>query len=271
MKPYLETEQVKLYNGHFIEVLSYLIDSDSVFFDLVLVDPPYGLTQAKWDRPIDLIDMWQLTASITHKTTPFLIFGQQPFTTDLIMSNRDNFRYQWIWEKPSGKGHLNAKKRPLSAHEDIVVFYESQPIYNPQMILGQVRKVRKGKKGDSKSYNAESGRVDYDSTARYPRSIINFSSDTQKSALHPNQKPIALIEYLINTYTNPGDIVLDFCAGSCTTGIAAIKTKRKCVLVEQEEKYCEIGKERIEAELLQLPMFTPTTTSVNRKQLYFEV
>lgn len=171
------------------------------------------------------------------------------FTADLMHSNRKLWRYNLIWHKTQPTGFLNAKKMPLRAHEDICVFYKNLPTYNPQMTTGHARKVSKA----SHHVNAketlnygEYNAVDYDSTKRYPTSVMIFSKDTQKEKYHSTQKPVALIEYLIKTYTNPGDLILDSCAGSMTLAIAAMNTGRDYICIEKDPDIFEIGKKRVD-------------------------
>ena len=169
-----------------------------------------------------------------------------------MQSNRKLWRYNIIWEKTQPSGHLNANKMPLRTHEDICVFYKKLPIYNPQKTSGHPRKVSKTehKRNSKKSTDyREYDFVSYDSTERYPTSIWKFPKDTQKSALHPTQKPVALIEEIIKTYTNPGDLVLDSAAGSCTTAVAAINTGRNYICFEKDKEFYEIGCKRVEENL----------------------
>lgn len=160
-------------------------------------------------------------------------------------------RYEWIWEKAEATGHLNAKKMPMKAHENCLVFYKSLPVYNPQKTTGHVRKVSKSERYrlESDCYGNEKGTVYYDSTDRYPRSVLKFSKDTQKSKLHNCQKPVALMEYFIKTYTNEGDLVLDNCAGSGSTIIAAINMNRHYIGIEKDQKYFDTMNKRIEEHL----------------------
>jgi site-specific DNA-methyltransferase (adenine-specific) len=167
-------------------------------------------------------------------------------------SNLKLLKYEWIWEKTQATGHLNAKKMPMKAHENILVFYKNLPTYNPQKTDGHVRKVSKGyqrdicikrreeKYGDNYLYGKETTAPDYDSTERYPRSVLTFASDKQKSKLHPTQKPLALIEYMIKTYTNEGDLILDNACGSGTCGLGAKNLGRNYIMMEKDPNYYEI-------------------------------
>jgi len=215
--------------------------------DMVLCDLPYGTTQCAWDEPLPLSVMWAALRPLLRPTTPVLLFGAEPFASTLRLSNTGSFKYDWVWFKPRASGFLNAKKQPLRNHEAISVFYEKQPTYNPQKTGGHVRKVAKrGTHLQSEVYGKTNSESSYDSTERYPQSVIEFSSDVQKDALHPTQKPVALCEYLIRTYTNPGDTVLDFTMGSGTTGVAAKNTGREFIGIEVDCGYFEIAQSRIE-------------------------
>ena len=233
----------ELYLGDCLEVMPIL----NTQVDMVLADPPYGTTRCKWDSIIPIKKMWDCLNCLVYKDSAIVITASQPFTSVLICSNLNSYKYNWVWEKPSAKGHLNAKKQPLRAHEDIVVFYSKQPTYNPIMWESNIRKVSyKKKELKSEVYNASTKDTFYDSTLRYPRSVQKFKQDTQKSSLHPTQKPVSLMEYLIKTYTNKGDTVLDFTMGSGTTGVACINTGRKFIGIEKDPKYFKIAYDRIQ-------------------------
>lgn len=217
--------------------------------DMVLCDLPYGTTQCSWDSVIPLSVMWAALKPMLRENTPVCLFGTEPFSSALRTSNIKNFKYDWIWYKPKGLGFLNAKKQPMRNHEVVSVFYEKPPLYNPQMTTGHPRKisVRRVHLQAGEIYGHTNQDNHYDSTERYPQSVIEFSSDTQNSNLHPTQKPVALCEYLIRTYTNEGDTVLDFTMGSGTTGVACRNTGRKFIGIELDEKYFKIAQQRIEA------------------------
>ena len=218
--------------------------------DCIITDLPYGqTTRNKWDSVIPFEPLWQQYKRIIKDNGAIILFGNGMFTAELMMSNKSMWRYNIIWEKTQPTGFLNAKKMPLRSHEDICVFYKKSPTYNPQKTTGHVRKVSKAehKVGcKNTSDYGEHGLTTYDSTERYPKSVWKFAKDIQKSALHPTQKPIALIEELIKTYTNEGEIVLDSCMGSGTTGVAALNLHRRFIGIEMDEKYFEISKNRIE-------------------------
>lgn len=214
--------------------------------DMVLADLPYGTTQCRWDSHMPLERLWAEYRRICRG--PVLLFAQTPFDKLLGASNIASLRYEWIWEKTHPTGHLNAKKAPMKAHENVLVFYDRQPTYNPIKTSGHVRKTAVKRQDDTPIYGRqEFDPLPYDSTERYPRSVLTFPSDKQRQALHPTQKPVALCEYLIRTYTNEGDTVLDNCFGSGTAGVAALQAGRKFVGIEREPDYFQTGVDRMNA------------------------
>lgn len=235
--------QPLLYQDDCLSVLPTLPDSS---VDLFVLDLPYGTTQNQWDKIIPYDSLWEQINRLRKPNTAILMFAQSPFDKLLASSNIAMFKYEWIWEKPAATGFFNAKKMPLKAHENILVFYEKPPTYNPQKTDGHARKVAtKTKSQDNPCYGKADKVVHYDSTERYPRSVIKFSSDKQSSSLHPTQKPLALVEYLVKTYSNEGDTVMDFCMGSGTTGVACGNLGRKFIGIEKDEKYFLIAKNRL--------------------------
>jgi len=236
--------KINLIHGDCLEAMK-LIPDGSV--DMVLADPPYGTTQCKWDSVIPFEPMWEQLKRVTKKNGAIVMTASQPFTSALIMSNVKMFKYCWVWEKSKSTNFLNAKKQPLRKHEDICVFYRKQPTYNPQMTLGQPydKGVRKdqlsGSYGDFKPKHVRSD------GERYPTDVFYFkTAESEGRVWHPTQKPIALMEYLIKTYTNEGEAVLDFTMGSGTTGVAAKNLNRKFIGIELDDDYFNIAKERIE-------------------------
>ena len=217
------------------------IESGSV--DLVLTDPPYGTTRCKWDSIISLDLMWKNIERAVKPTSAIVLMAAQPFTSVLITSNIQKFKYSWVWQKEAGTGLLNAKRQPLRDAEDVVVFYKKQCVYNPQFTFSTPYTCKKG--GETDCYS-NSGQVTTISDGRrYPKTVQKFKRDRNK--IHPTQKPVALMEYLIKTYTNEGDTVLDFAMGSGTTGVACRNLKRNFIGIELDEKYYNIATSRIEA------------------------
>ena len=238
------TENYRLLFGDCLERMKE-IPSGSV--DLILVDLPYATTQNKWDSMLNLEEMWLQLDRICKPNTAKLMFAQTPFDKVLGCSNLKELKYEWIWEKTTATGHLNAKKMPMKSHENILVFYDKLPTYNPQKTVGHRPANSYTKHQDDGSNYGETkvGISGGGQTDRYPRSVQVFKTDKQKVSLHPTQKPVALLEYLIKTYTQEGETVLDFTAGSFSTGVAALNTNRKFLGIEMEEKYFDIGVNRM--------------------------
>lgn len=224
-----------------------LIPDQSV--DMILCDLPYGTTRCAWDSVVPLAPLWEQYRRVIKLRGAVVLTAAQPFTSALVMSNPAWFRYDWVWEKGSATGHLNAKRAPMRAHESVLLFCDGQPTYNAQFTHGHVRKSATRTVLTSEVYGKADKVTAYDSTSRYPRSVQFFSSDKQRSKLHPTQKPVALMEYLIRTYTNEGDLVLDNTMGSGTTGVAAIRSGRRFIGIERDENYFAIAQARIENEI----------------------
>lgn len=230
-----------LHHGDCLDVLPALAQVDAV-----ICDPPYGTTRCSWDEAIPFDKMWAALRQATGKATPIVLFGTEPFSSRLRCSNPGQFKYDWVWNKPKGTGFLNAKKQPMRCHEMVSVFCAGRTPYNPQMTSGHARKVSfRGKHLQTEVYGEMANDYQYDSTERYPRSVITFSQDTQNSSLHPTQKPVELMRYLVRTYTQPGGTVLDFAMGSGTTGVAALLEGRNFIGVETEAKYVAIAEQRL--------------------------
>jgi len=214
--------------------------------DMILCDLPYGTTANKWDSTIPLDKLWIQYERIMKDSGVIVLTASQPFTSQLITSNLNMFRYCWVWEKDQAPNFLMAKKQPLKKHEDICVFSKKQTVYNPQMVGSEKREIKRKKSVVSHNYHAGHQGMKRDEKSeyegRFPTTIIRFNKER---GLHPTQKPVALFEYLIKTYTNEGDIVLDNCIGSGTTAVACINTKRNFIGIELEEKYYKIALVRI--------------------------
>lgn len=209
---------------------------------MVLCDLPYGTTACKWDAVIPFEPLWAHYRRVTKPNAAIVLTASQPFTTALISSNREDFRYCWVWDKTKGGNFALAKKQPMKSHEDVCVFYRRQPTYNPTMeIRGNVRKKGGGKASDNFGIVPT---VSFNNTY-YPKTIVQFSTGSRTDHWHPTQKPIALMEYLIRTYTNEGETVLDNTMGSGTTGVACVNTGRKFIGIERDPQYFEIAKQRI--------------------------
>lgn len=235
----------ELYHGDCLDVMNN-IDDESI--NMIFADLPYNITKNKWDIIIDPIKLWKQYERIIKPNGIIILTASQPFTSLMVNSNLKLFKYSLVWQKTTPTGHLNAKKMPMRIHEDILIFYKNHPTYNPQKTTGHIRKVSTAnhKRNSKKTTNYnEHGLTGYDSTERYPTSVLTFATDKQKSSLHPTQKPVRLLEYLIKTYTNDGDLVLDNVAGSGTTGLACDNLNRQFILIEKELKYIEIIKNRI--------------------------
>ena len=237
-------DNYKLMFGDCLERMKEIPDGS---VDLVLTDLPYQTTQNSWDSMIDIEEMWVQLNRICKPNTAKLMFAQTPFDKILGCSNLKELKYEWIWEKTTATGHLNAKKMPMKAHENILVFYKSLPTYNPQKTTGHKPANSYTKHQDDGSNYGETkvGISGGGQTDRYPRSVQVFKTDKQKVSLHPTQKPVALLEYLIKTYSNENETVLDFTFGSCSTGVACLNTNRKFLGIEMDANYYEIACDRL--------------------------
>ena len=245
---------IDLRNGDCLELMRDIPDGS---VDMVLADPPYGTTACKWDSVIPFEPMWEQLKRITKKNGAIVMTASQPFTSALVMSNVKMFKYCWVWEKTRPTGHVHAKNKPMKKHEDVVVFSSGTTVhasqsatrmtYNPQ---GLVRKekptIRKAGGSSDVMMGARPSHRDVTQEFEgYPHSILRVSSEGK--TIHPTQKPVALMEYLIKTYTNEGETVLDFTMGSGTTGVACVNTGRSFIGIELDETYFNIAKDRINA------------------------
>ena len=247
----IKTDKIALINCDMFspEGMASISEND---IDAIITDFPYGTLNKRneWDVVIDYTQFWESAHRILKDTSPVISTAQMPFTAFLISTNYRDFKYTLVWEKSKATGYLNAKKQPMRAHEDIVVFYKKQCTYNPQMTQGEP--YNKGcAVRDTMAYGKQEKAVlvKNDSGLRYPGSVQYFVTAESEGKLHPTQKPIALFEWLIKTYTNKGDLVLDPCMGSGTTAVACIKTGRRFIGFEKNEYYFNIAKKRIEAML----------------------
>lgn len=224
------------------------IETGSV--DLIICDLPYGITQNEWDKPLDLARLWSEYERVIKENGAIILTAAQPFTSQLVMSNPRLFRYEIIWQKNKTTGFLNAKKMPLRAHESILVFYKKLPTYNPQKTTGHkpVNSYTKRTSDGSNYGETKAGITGGGQTDRYPTTVLQVPvvNNDSREKIHPTQKPVELLEYLIKTFSNPGDLVLDNCAGSGSTGEAAKRTGRDFILIEKEAEYVEACRRRIE-------------------------
>ena len=241
-----------LYQG---DCLEYMRGMDAGSVDAVITDLPYGTTACSWDLVIPFAPMWEQVKRILKPRGVFVTTGSQPFTSMLIMSNLDWFKYEWIWHKSKATGHLDAKRKPLKAHENILIFCDGVTTYNPQM--QKVKKHHRGQTAQSKQtqvYGKFKFNLYYSDEA-YPQTVHFQNVIDTAIQDHPTQKPVALYDYLIRTYTNPGETVLDFCMGSGTTGVAAIQLGRNFIGCEISEEYFKIAEKRIHEATLQPQLF----------------
>lgn len=237
----------KIYNEDCLIGMEKIPDKS---IDMILCDLPYGTTRNKWDTVIPLNWLWDEYNRVIKDNGAIVLTAQTPFDKVLGVSNIENLKYEWIWQKPSGTGHLNAKKMPLKNHENILVFYKKFPTYNPQFTEGKAYKARSGRA--SSNYGPQKSVTTQNHGQRYPLSVQNFNKE---NGLHPTQKPVALFEYLIKTYTNEGETVMDNCMGSGTTAIACMNTNRNFIGFELDKKYFELANDRIEKHNKQMELF----------------
>ena len=239
--------KIDLMQGDCLERMKEIADNS---VDLVLTDPPYGTTQCKWDSIIPLEPMWVELKRIIKPNGAIVMTASQPFTTTLIASNMKMFKYCWVWEKNLKTGNLNARRMPMGGHEDVVVFCKGSPTYNPQKRM-RTTEIPSGNKKNSKTSVYGSQREDYinrQGDMINPDTVIKNIKCVHNSSgkIHPTQKPVPLMEYLIKTYTNEGETVLDFTMGSGTTGVACKNLNRNFIGIELDETYFDIAKKRIE-------------------------
>lgn len=229
---------VTLMPGDCLDLMPWIADGS---VDLVLCDLPYGTTQNKWDAVIPFDQLWAEYRRVVRKGGAIVLTAAQPFSSALVMSNPEHFRYQWTWVKSKITGVLNAKKMPVRKHEQVLVFAEAPTVYNAQGLVAKGTVTKQG--GNSDNYGGRSSADYVQEWTNWPRDVLEIPSEG--STVHPTQKPVALMEYLIRTYTNPGDTVLDNTMGSGTTGVAAVKTGRHFIGIERDPTYFEIASARI--------------------------
>ena len=236
------SENIEIFNDDCLEIMKNIEDKS---VDMILCDLPYGTTKCKWDTIIPFNKLWEQYNRVIKDNGAIVLFGSEPFSSALRMSNIKNFKYDWVWDKVKPSGHLNAKKIPMKQHEVISVFCNGKLKYYPIM-TEQKERISKNyltNKTDLFGKEVEVGRK---TNQKYPKSILMFSNARQKGKLHPTQKPIELLEYLIKTYTVEGEMVLDNCMGSGSTGVACVNTNRRFIGIEMDENYFKVAKERIE-------------------------
>ena len=229
-----------LLQGDCLELMKQVPDKS---IDLILCDLPYGTTKCKWDVVIPFDKLWAQYNRIIKDNGAIVLFGNEPFSSQLRLSNLKNYKYDWVWDKKRGSNFATVKIRPFNSFENIMVFYKKQPTYNPQMWKSTPYTCKQGYVGVAKQTGLyRDDVITVNNGDRYPLTILSFSKET---GLHPTQKPVALLEYLIKTYTNEGDVVLDNCMGSGSTGVACKNTNREFIGMELDEKYYKIACERL--------------------------
>jgi len=235
----------RTYLGDCLELIPKHIEDKSI--DMIFCDLPYGTTRNKWDSVIDLGRLWGEYERVIKDNGAIVLFAQTPFDKVLGASNLKLLKYEWIWEKDRASGHLNAKKMPMKAHENILVFYKKLPTYNPQKTTGHKPSNISGRRlKETTNYGKFEQIISGGQTTRYPRSVQKVNVvNSQHGIIHPTQKPLSLIEYMIKTYTNEGDLILDNTCGSGTTGLGAKNLNRNYIMMEQDPKYFEIAKARV--------------------------
>ncbi|EKS08788.1 DNA-methyltransferase [Leptospira santarosai] len=254
MTPPVNTNQkiepsIQLFNDDCFNIFPQIPDKS---VNLILCDLPYGTTDCSWDTILPFKSLWEQYNRVIVENGAIILTASQPFTTALINSNPKHFRYELIWYKTKASGFLNANKRPNKSHENILIFYKKLPVYNPQKYQIDPKFLRKGKstkKNYSKLFNVRGPKSEtyqyLDLGQRHPDSVLCFPSESGKG-IHPTQKPTALMNFLISSYSNAGDRILDNCMGSGTTGVACVQTDRNFIGIEKEEEYFELAKRRIE-------------------------
>ena len=255
-------KNINLFNGDCLEIMDKLI-ADGVVVDAIITDPPYGTTACKWDTVIPFDKMWERLNKLIKPNGAIVLFGSEPFSSALRMSNIKNYKYDWYWNKENSGGFATAKYKPLSVIEQIMVFSKnnSRLNYYPIMLDAEEKnkrprdKIYKRKEDNSQGMASGEFKIskNHNENKRFPKNLITYNNRVKDlnalNRVHPTQKPVALMEYLVKTYTNENDLVLDFTMGSFTTAIACLNTKRNCIGIELDEKYFEVGSKRINEHL----------------------
>lgn len=236
----------EIYLGDCLELMPKHVEDKSI--DMIFCDLPYGTTRNKWDSVIDLPKLWGEYERVIKDNGVIVLFAQTPFDKVLGASNLKLLKYEWIWEKDRASGHLNAKKMPMKAHENLLVFYKKLPTYNPQKTTGHKPSNTSGRRlKETTNYGKFEQIISGGQTTRYPRSVQKVNVvNSQHGIVHPTQKPLCLIEYMIRTYTNEDDLILDNTCGSGTTGLGAKNLGRNFIMMEQDPKYYEIACKRVQ-------------------------
>lgn len=237
----MSTMSTRLFNGDCFDVMNNIQDKS---IDMILCDLPYNCTAQEWDKEINLDLLWSKYERIRKDDCPVVLFASQPFTTKLISSNIKNFKYCWYWSKNQTTNFFHAKRMPLRKIEEICVFYKHN--YNPQKTDGHIpTRAAKGCSNGKIYYSGKKRNYEGGDTTRYPNNLLEFNCVNNYHKLHPNEKPVELLEYLIKTYTNEGDVVLDNTMGSGSTGVACVNTNRDFIGIELDEQYFEVASKRI--------------------------
>ena len=253
----------KIYNKDCLIQMKKIKDKS---IDLILCDLPYGTTACSWDTVIPFKKLWKQYKRIIKDNGAIVLFGSEPFSSYLRMSNLKWYKYDWVWEKHKPSNFALARKQPMKYHENICVFYNKQANYYPQMIKRDSERVKQGQKNNNKHTSVNKGELNslktiqddffkYNTDLKLPSTVLNFNgvqSNSRDKTIHPTQKPVALLEYLIKTYTNENETVLDNTMGSGSTGVACINTKRNFIGIELEKKYYKIAKKRLEENTISL-------------------
>lgn len=230
---------IELFCDDFRNIVKVMAE-EGIKVDFILADPPYGVSNNTWDVPFDFQEMWELLSKVTkEKSTPIVLFGMEPFSSKMRLSNLKNWKYDWYWNKRP-TGFLDANRKPLKSIEIISVFNSNR--YYPQGLIPKERIVKRSSK--NKTYNSHGGE-NVSLFTNYPRQLIEFKSEPRNKSVHPTQKPVELLEYLIKTYTKEGDIILDFCMGSGSTGVAAQNLNRDFIGIEMDKEFFSTAKERL--------------------------